>query len=76
MSLKSRLEKILDPGKGKSSEERMAAVIKWAEYVKTHSARDWSRMHNRLIDNSIKKMRALKLTPRQYLEIKGEICRR
>ncbi|MBI2137645.1 hypothetical protein HYU12_03945 [Candidatus Woesearchaeota archaeon] len=75
MDLQSKINKILGPGNG-SSKERMAAVKKWADYVRTHPARDWSRIQNRLINKALKKVKALKLTPRQYLEIKGEPCTR
>ncbi len=75
MSTIADLRKILDPDQG-SSEERMKKVIRWAEYVRTHPASDWSRKQNTIINKAIKKMRALKLTPRQYLESKGEVCRR
>ncbi len=75
MSIKTDLRKILDPDEG-SSEERMKKVIRWAEYVRAHPASDWSRKQNIVINNAIRIMRAMKLSPRQYLEIKGEVCRR
>lgn len=75
MSTIADLRKILDPYQG-SKEERMKKVIHWAEYVRTHPASDWSRKQNIVINKAIKKMRALKLTPRQYLESKGEVCKR
>ncbi len=71
----AELKRILEPDQG-SSEERMEKVIRWAEYVRTHPASDWSRKQNIVINKAIRKMRALKLTPRQYLESKGEVCRR
>ncbi len=54
----------------------MNFVEYWAEYVKTHPSSDWSRQQNIIINSQIQSARAAKLTPRQYLEIKGEICRR
>ena len=75
MSVMTDLRKILDPDQG-NSEERMKRVIRWAEYVRTHPASDWSRKQNIVVNNAIKKMRAMKLTPRQYLEMKGEVCSR
>ena len=75
MSIMTDLKKILDPDQD-SSGERMKKVIHWAEYVRTHPASDWCRKQNIVINNAIKKMKAINLTPRQYLEIKGEVCRR
>ena len=69
------LKKILGYDQG-NSEERMKEVIRWAEYVRTHSVSDWSRKQNIVINKAFRKMNAMKITPRQYLEIKGEVCRR
>ena len=59
MNKAAELKRILDPYLG-TKEERMRNVIRWAEYVRTHSASDWSRKQNVVINNAIKKMRALK----------------
>jgi len=37
----------------KNSEERMKFVEFWANYVKTHSDKEWSRQQNVLIDSQI-----------------------
>ena len=67
--------KYLKPGKD-NKEERMNFVEYWAEYVRTHPSKDWSRQQKVIIDSQIQSARSVKLTPRQYLEIKGEVCRR
>ena len=67
--------KWLKPGKD-NREERMNFVEYWAEYVRTHPSKDWSRQQNILINSQIQSARSVKLTPRQYLEIKGEVCKR
>lgn len=67
--------KWLKPGKD-NREERMNFVEYWAEYVRTHPSKDWSRQQNILINSALQSARSVKLTPRQYLEIKGEVCRR
>ncbi|MBI2144330.1 hypothetical protein HYU17_04245 [Candidatus Woesearchaeota archaeon] len=67
--------KWLKPGKN-NGEERMNFVDYWAEYVRTHPFRAWSRQQAVLINSQIQSARAAKLTPRQYLEIKGEVCTR
>ncbi|HIG98346.1 TPA: hypothetical protein HA231_02900 [Candidatus Woesearchaeota archaeon] len=67
--------KWLKPGKD-NREERMNFVEYWAEYVRTHHSNDWSRQQNIIINSQLQSARSVRLTPRQYLEIKGEICRR
>ena len=67
--------KWLKPGKD-NREERMNFVEYWAEYVRTHPSKEGSRQQNVIINSQIQSARSVKLTPRQYLEIKGEICRR
>ena len=37
--------------------ERMDFVEKWAEYVRTHSDKDWSEQQRVLIDSQIKNAR-------------------
>lgn len=59
-----------------NDEDRMWFVEYWARYIKTHPDNDWSRQQNILINSAIQSARAAKLTPKQYLEIKGEVCRR
>ena len=67
--------KWLKPGRD-NKEERMNFVDYWADYVRTHAAKDWSTQQNVIINSQIQSARSIKLTPRQYLEIKGEVCRR
>ena len=64
--------KWLKPGKD-NREDRMNFVEYWADYVRTHPDKDWSRQQKILIDSQIKNARQLKLTPKEYLEIKGEL---
>ena len=56
--------------------DRMWFVEYWADYVRTHAAKDWSRQQNVIINSQIQSARSARLTPRQYLKIKGEVCRR
>lgn len=67
--------KWLKPGKD-NREERMNFVEYWADYVRTHPSKDWSRQQNIIINSQIQSARSVKLTPKQYLEVKGEVCRR
>lgn len=57
-----------------NDEDRMWFVEYWANYVKTHSDKVWSKQQKMLIDSQIKNAQQYKLTPKQYLEIKGEKC--
>src|SRR3989338_8209491 len=63
-----KVMKYLKPGKD-NKEERMNFVEYWAEYVRTHSDKEWSKQQNSLIQNA----KNSKLTKEQYLRIKGEI---
>jgi len=59
-----------------NNKDRMWFVKYWANYVKTHSDKEWSRQQNVLINSLMQNAKNSKLTPRQYLKIKGEICLR
>lgn len=56
-----------------NDEDRMWFVEYWANYVRTHPDKVWSRQQKILIDSQIKNARHYKLTPKQYLKIKGEL---
>jgi len=62
----------LKPGKN-NREERLNFVRYWANYVKTHSDKDWSKQQNILINSLMQNAKNSKLTPKQYLKIKGEL---
>jgi len=64
--------KWLKPGRN-NNEERMNFVEYWAEYVRTHSDKEWSRQQNVLINSIMKNAKNSKLTPKEYLKIKGEL---
>lgn len=68
------MEKLI-PGKT-NKEDRLNFVKYWANYVRTHSDKEWSKQQNILIDSMIENARHLKLSPEQYLKIKGEKCYR
>ncbi len=62
--------KYLKPGKN-NREDRMNFVEYWAEYVRTHPDKEWSRQQKVLIDSQIKNAQELKIiTPKEYLKIK------
>mgnify|MGYP001568329465 FL=1 len=61
----------LKPGRD-NWEERMNFVVYWANYVKNHSDREWSRQQNVIIDSQIKNARNIKMTVEKYLKLKGE----
>ena len=37
----------------RNTERRRAMIKRWAEYVRTHDDREWSRQQNRLIDSQL-----------------------
>ena len=53
----------------KNQNERMRFVDKWAEYVKTHSDKDWSQQQNVVINSSLK---SASMTKEQFFKMKGE----
>jgi len=67
--------KWLKPGRN-NKEERMNFVEYWAEYVKTHPDKVWSRQQNILINSIMQNAKNSKLTPKDYLAIKNEKCSR
>lgn len=56
-----------------NARERMKFVKFWAEYVRTHSDKDWSSQQKVLIDSMIQSSRSWKWTKEDYLRMKGEI---
>ena len=63
--------KYLKPGKD-NKEERMNFVEYWANYVRTHPDKEWSRQQNVLINSVMQNAKNSKLTKEEYLRIKGE----
>jgi len=55
-----------------NNQDRIWFVRKWADYVRTHPDKVWSRQQNILINSAIQNARSTKLTREQYLKIKGE----
>lgn len=53
----------------KNQKERMNFVDKWAEYVKTHSDKDWSKQQNVVINSALK---SANMTREQFFKMKGE----
>ena len=63
--------KWLKPGKT-NKEDRMNFVEYWANYVRTHPDKEWSRQQNIVINSQIQNARNSKLSAEEYLKIKGE----
>ena len=59
----------LKPGKT-NQEDRMNFVKYWANYVKTHSDKEWSEQQNIIINSQLQSAQAAPLTREQYLKIK------
>ena len=56
-----------------NDEDRMWFVEYWANYVRTHPDKEWSRQQNILINSLMQNAKNSKLTKEQYLRIKGKI---
>ena len=55
-----------------NNEDRMWFVEYWANYVRTHTDKEWSRQQNVLINSIMQNAKNSKLTKEEYLRIKGE----
>jgi hypothetical protein len=44
----------LEKFKKRNAEERLKFIEFWANYIKTHSDKEWSEQQNKLIDSQIK----------------------
>lgn len=56
-----------------NNQDRMWFVEYWANYIRTHSDKVWSRQQNILINAMMKNAKNFKLSAKEYLEIKGKI---
>lgn len=52
-----------------NEKERKGFVRKWAEYVRTHSDKDWSKQQNVIINSALK---SANMTREQFFKMKGE----
>lgn len=59
---KTKQEKrvFMKPGKT-NKEDRLNFVTYWAEYIKTHSDKEWSKQQNVLINSQIQNAKKMKL---------------
>lgn len=53
-----------------NQKERNAFIKKWAEYVRTHDDKDWSKQQNKIINSCL---RNYTITKEQFLAMKGEL---
>jgi hypothetical protein len=53
-----------------NKKQREEFIIYWANYVKTHSDKEWSRQQNILINSILKS--AKQFSREEYLKLKGE----
>ena len=56
----------------KNKKSREEFIDFWANYVKTHSDKEWSRQQNVLIDSQIQSARAHKWTVEEYKKMLGD----
>ena len=64
--------KELEMDKKRNRAERLQFVKLWAEYVRTHTDKEWSKQQNILINSIFQNSLNCPLTREQYLKLKGE----
>ena len=47
----------LDAKRERNREQRLEAIKRWVEYVKTHDASEWGEQQNRLVDSQLESAR-------------------
>jgi len=52
-----------------NEKERNNFIRKWANYVRTHSDKDWSKQQNLIINSALK---SANMTREQFFKMKGE----
>lgn len=62
--------------KNLNDQDRMWFVNYWAQYVRTHPDEVWSKQQNVLINSQMHAAKFMKLSPKDYLDIKNEKCLR
>lgn len=55
-----------------NKQDRLWFVDYWAEYVKTHSDKEWSRQQNVLINSQLQSAKHIKLNRKDYLKVKSK----
>ena len=61
--------------KEKNQRERIKFIEFWANYIRTHSDKEWSRQQKVLIDSQVNNAKKQLITVKQYLEIKETVKR-
>ncbi len=56
-----------------NSEDRMNFVEYWAEFVRTHSDKEWGKQQRILIDSMMQNAKQFPLSAEEYLRLKGEV---
>jgi hypothetical protein len=52
-----------------NNKERMSFVHMWAEYVRTHNDKEWSKQQNMIINSAL---RSANMTREQFFKMKKE----
>lgn len=53
-------------------EARLDFIDYWAEYVRTHSDKEWGAQHTKLINSMMQNAKNFQLSRKEYLLLKGE----
>ncbi len=57
----------------KNQQQRFEFIDFWAEYIRTHDDKDWSRQQNIIINSCLK---TANMTKEQFLGMKGDKAKR
>ncbi len=60
--------------KEENDKERMWYVEYWANYVLSHTDKQWGNQQKVIINSQLQNAKQYRLTPKDYLFIKGEKC--
>lgn len=60
----------------RNQKDRIWFINKWAEYIMTHSDKEWSKQQNVLINSLVQNGKHSLIDVKTYLRIKKEVCKR
>ncbi len=56
--------------KEKNNEERKKFIEMWADYVRSHKDKEWSKQQNIIINSQIQNSRSIKWTKEQFEDLR------
>jgi hypothetical protein len=58
-----------------NKEARLLFIDYWANFVRTHSDKEWGKQHTKFINSMMQNAKNYPLTPKEYLHLKNEILK-